>query len=407
MRARLLAAASATALSVGVGMGVTACAPGDPEATLPDSSGPPAELRSALNGIHRAGMPGVHAEVWNGEQVWRGAAGVADLATGSPIDPDMVHRVGSITKTFTAAAVMQQVEQGRIGLDAPIGDYLPRLVPGERGAKITVRMLLNHTSGLAEYLPYAFPSLGGFPSPAGLSPESLETHRFTEFDPVELIRMGVRAPATGEPGSPVGVYSNTNYLLLGRLLEKVTGTPAVEYITEHVIDRAGLRHTAFPDRPEIDGPHPRMYEALFGSIDPPRDYSVYNMSWVMPAAGLISTTADLNRFFGELLGGRIVSPSSLAQMQRTVRVIAMDGQTIDYGLGLHKTEIPGCGIFWGHDGTVFGAAAISMTRADGNRRLSVAMNLARWNELDSAGTPRPHPIDDALAALRRHALCGS
>ena len=150
----------------------------------------PAELERAIQNVHRAGMPGVFAEVRDGDQVWRGAAGVADVSTGRPVTPDMRHRVGSITKTFTAAAVLQQVESGQIGLDTPIGHYLPRLVPGERGNAITVRMLINHTSGLAEYLPYAYPSLKAFPSLADTTPESLDDNRFTRFHPTELDRDG-------------------------------------------------------------------------------------------------------------------------------------------------------------------------------------------------------------------------
>ena len=168
-------------------------------------------------------MPGVFAEVRDGDQVWRGAAGVADVDTGRPVTADMRHRVGSITKTFTAAAVLQQVEAVRSGLDAPIGHYLPRLVPGERGHAITVRMLINHTSGLADYLPYAYASLRAFPSLANTTPESLDDNRFTRFHPTELIDLGVTAPAVGAPGGTPGVYSNTNYLLLCQLLERVTG----------------------------------------------------------------------------------------------------------------------------------------------------------------------------------------
>lgn len=123
----------------------------------------PAALEAAMKNVHNAGMPGVFGEVRADDDVWRGAAGVADVATGRPITADMRHRIGSITKTFTAAAVLRQVESGQIGLDTPIGHYLPRLVPGERGDTITVRMLLNHTSGLAEYLPRAYPSLAAFP----------------------------------------------------------------------------------------------------------------------------------------------------------------------------------------------------------------------------------------------------
>jgi D-alanyl-D-alanine carboxypeptidase len=351
-------------------------------------------LQSALDGVHRAGIPGVFAEVRDAGRIWRGAAGVADVETGRPVTPDMRQRVGSITKTFTAAAIMQQVENGLIQLDAPIGHYLPLLVPGERGDTVTVRMLLNHTSGIAEYIPYAFPSL------QGPSPESLDDNRFRLFRPAELIEMGLTAPASGEPGGTPGVYSNTNYMLLGQLLEQVTGTTVEKYVTREVIERAGLRHTEFPAVPYVEGPHSRMYEALFGLIDPPRDYSVYNMSWVWPSASLVSTVEDLNLFYGKLLRGEIVSQSSLAQMRRTNPVIALDGQTIHYGLGLHKAEIPGHGTFWGHDGTVWGAATVSMTRADGRRQMSFAINLTRW------GSPgQPHPIDGALTTFKQQALC--
>ncbi|MGW6564813.1 serine hydrolase domain-containing protein [Streptomyces sp. NPDC054975] len=365
-----------------------------------------AALDAAVENIHRAGMPGLFAEVRDGDQVWRGAAGVADLATGRPVTADMRHRVGSITKTFTAAAVLQQVESGPIDLDAPIGRYLPKLVPGERGEAITVRMLLNHTSGLAEYLPYAYPSLKAYPALADTGPQSLDDHRFTRFDPADLIEMGVTAPPVGAPGGTPGLYSNTNYLLLVELLEQVTGTTAERYITRNVIERAGLRDTELPAGPCVDGPHSLLYEAWFGMIDPPRDYSVYDMSWVGPSASLISTVTDVNRFFRMLLAGEIVSPSSLAQMQRTVPVVSQEGKTIDYGLGLHPMDAPGHGTFWGHGGTVWGGGALAMTRADGKRQMCVAVNLQRWNRLDPSGKPQPHPIDHALAAFHRVAMYG-
>jgi D-alanyl-D-alanine carboxypeptidase len=364
----------------------------------------PTELKTAMDKVHHAGVPGVIAEVRDGEQMWRSAAGVADVNTGRPITPDMRHRVGSISKTFTAAAVLQQVENGEIGLDTPIGHYLSWLVPGERGGMITVRMLLNHTSGLAEYLPYTYPSLRAFPSLAETTPASLEDNRFTQFHPTELIERGVRAPAVGTPGGTPGVYSNTNYQLLCQLLESVTGAPAEQCITQNVIERAGLQQTELPSGPHVRGPHSQMYEAWFGMIDPPRDYSVYDMSWVGPAASLISTVADLNRFYSLLLGEAIVNGSSLAQMQCTVPVISFEGKRINYGLGLHKMEIPGEGTFWGHDGTVWGAGAISMTRADGRRQLSIMVNLIRWNKLDLSGKPLQHPIDGALAALYQMAM---
>ncbi|WP_405145978.1 beta-lactamase family protein [Nocardia salmonicida] len=400
------------AMLVGVAvLTVSACAmrpaASETDTAQPSSGLDPAALQSALDAVRDAGMIGVYMEVRDGDRVWSGTAGVADVTSGEPIGPDMVHRVGSITKTFIAAAIMQQVEQGRIGLDTPIGDYLPHLVPGERGAQITVRMLLNNTSGLAEHLPYSFPSLAAFFGGTQLSSESLDKHQFTQFDPVELIGMGVGAPpATRAPGATPGVYSNTNYFLLGELLEQVTGTAFETYVAEKVIGRAGLEDTAFPDGPTLSVPHPRMYERLFGMIDPPRDYSVYNMSWALPGAGLVSTMADLNRFYRMLFGGHIVSRESLAQMQRTVPVIALDGTRIEYGLGLHRVRTPGGETFWGHDGSVFGAQAISLTSADGTRQMSVATNLVRWNEIGPDGKPKPHPIDDALATLYRIAMGG-
>ncbi|MFD0021658.1 serine hydrolase domain-containing protein [Streptomyces sp. NPDC058382] len=366
----------------------------------------PAKLEAAVENVHRAGMPGLFAEVRDGDQVWRGAAGVADVATGRPVTADMRHRVGSITKTFTAAAVLQQVESGRIDLDASISRYLPRLVPGERGDAITVRMLLNHTSGLAEYLPYAYPSLKAFPALADTRPDSLDDNRFTRFHRRDLIEMGVAAPSVGAPGGTPGVYSNTNYLLLCELLEHVTGTTAERYITRNVIERVGLRDTGLPVEPHVSGPHSQMYEMWFGMIEPPRDYSVFDMSWVGPAASLISTVTDLNHFFGMLFAGEIVGPSSLAQMQRTVPVISQEGRTIDYGLGLHPMEGPGPATFWGHGGSAWGAGALSMIRTDGRRRMSVAVNLQRWNRLDASGKPQPHAIDGALVALYREALYG-
>ncbi|MFC9824539.1 serine hydrolase domain-containing protein [Streptomyces erythrochromogenes] len=367
-----------------------------------------------MEGVRQAGVPGLYAEVrasgggvFGGDtgRTWRGASGVADLDTGRPVRPDMRHRVGSVTKTFTAVAVMQQAEQGRIRLDAPIGDYLPALVPGERGRKITVRMLLNNTSGIPDYIPYAFPSLQTFPSPS--SAKSLDDNRFRQFRPAELIALGLAAPPAGEPGAATGVYSNTNYLLLGQLLEHATGTTAEEYITHHVIERAGLRNTEFPSGTRIDGPHSRMYEALYGVLDPPRDYSVYDMSWTGTGAALVSTMEDLNRFYAKLLDGKLVNRRSLAEMQRTIPVRALDGSTIQYGLGLHKVTVPGCGTFWGHDGTVWGARTMSLTRADGKRQMSVGVNLERWNRPDSSGRPQHHPIDDALSTLYRTAMCAA
>lgn len=355
-------------------------------------------LRQTLDAVHQAGMYGVYSAVREGWQEWRGAAGVADVVTRRPVQPGMRHRVGSITKTFTAVAVLQQVERGRIELDAPVARYLPDLIPGERGQKVTVRMLLNHTSGIGDHIGGAFPSL------LEGSPQSIDDNRFRTFSPQELVKLGLAAPSPGAPGATPGSYSNTNYVIAGLVLEKVTGVRAEDYITRNVIRRAGLRDTAFPRSPHIQGPHSKAYEALYGLIDPPRDYSVYNMSWAGVAGNLVSTMDDLNRFYRALLGGRLVGAEQLAQMQTTVK-IAVGGWQIDYGLGLYPADLP-CGRFWGHDGGVFGMITQSLTSADGKRQASFGLNLAKYQQLDENGVPQLHPVDVAVGEHLLLALCG-
>jgi D-alanyl-D-alanine carboxypeptidase len=351
-------------------------------------------LRDSLDAIHEAGIYGVFSSVRDGGERWTGASGVADVETGRPVTPGMRHRVGSISKTFTSVALLQQVERGRVRLDAPIGDYLPDLIPGERGRQITVRMLLNHTSHLGDYIAGAFPSL------TEGSTASLDEERFRSIRPGELVRLGLAAPATGRPGELPGSYSNTNYVIAGLLLEKVTGQDAEKHITRNVIDRAGLRHTSFPRTPYIKGPHPRMYESFYGLIDPPRDYSVYDMSWAYTAGAVVSTTDDLNRFYRALLGGKLIGKASLDEMTRTVPVSGLD-----YGLGIYSLELPGCGRFWGHDGAVFGAGMTALSSRDGKRQVALAQNLMKYQSVDDNGVPQPHAIDDALYAYVVRALC--
>ncbi|TGD13107.1 serine hydrolase domain-containing protein [Brevibacterium sp. S111] len=363
----------------------------------------PLRLQNALDEVHHAGMPGIAAEVADDGEIWRGSAGFAEVTTEVPMSPDLHHRVGSIAKTFTTLALLRSAETGLVDLDQSIGHYLPELVPGQRGHAVTVRMLANHTSGLAEYLPSIYDSLRAFPDLARTSPRSLEENRFTRFTRRELIAAGVEAPMLGTPGQPPGMYSNTNYLLLAELIELVTGSAAEDHITTEVIVPAGLNDTYFPTDTALARPHSRLYESWFSMADPPRDFSEFDMSWVGPAASLVSTAADLNRFFGLLIGGELLQAESLAQMQRTAPVRSFEGTMIDYGLGLHRRNEAG-GTFWGHDGSVWGGGAITMTRADGRRQMTILVNRQRWNELDDSGRPVPHAIDGALEHLYSLAL---
>lgn len=356
-------------------------------------------LRQSLDVIHEAGMYGTYSGVRDGHARWNGASGVADVPTGRPVSPRMLHRVGSITKAFTSVAILQQVERGRIDLDAPVTRYLPGLIPGERGQKVTVRMLLNHTSGIGDYI------AGAFPSFVQGSTASLDDNRFRTFSPEELVGFGLKAVPTGEPGQKWS-YSNTNYIIAGLLLEKVTGTAAEPYITQHVIHKAGLRDTSFPRTPLIPGPHSKAYESFYGLIDPPRDYSVYNMSWAGTAGAVVSTMDDLNRFYRALLGGRLLAPAQLAQMQTTVPVTDADGNLVmNYGLGIYAQDLP-CGRFWGHDGAVWGMGTITLSSPDGRRQFSIGLNLMKYERFDQNGHLLPSPINAALAEHALLALCG-
>ncbi|MFJ3923168.1 serine hydrolase domain-containing protein [Streptomyces sp. NPDC090022] len=405
-RVRQAAAAATVALAL-----LTAAAPAASAATAPAADSATSgtftaglerkALDASLRAVHDAGIYGVYAAARDGGARWNGAAGFADVVTQRPTRPDLRHRVGSVTKSFTAVAVLQQSAKGRIGLDRPIGDYLPELVPGERGRKITVRMVMNHTSGIADYIGEAFPSLK-----AG-STSSLDDERHRTITPTELVNLGVALPQSFEPGTD-WAYSNTNYILLGELLRKVTGQDPEQVITRDVIRRAGLRDTYFPGAAaKIKGPHAKMYDNWFGLIDPPRDYSEYNMTWAGTAGALISTTQDLNSFYRQLLGGGLLPAAQLREMRTTWPVKAPDGTVVmNYGLGILSVDTS-CGPAWGHNGAVFGAGTESYASADGRRQVSIGYNLMKYQRFDDQGKLIPHPGDAALQKLTDQALCGT
>ncbi|MFH8759374.1 serine hydrolase domain-containing protein [Streptomyces atroolivaceus] len=406
-RARLAAAASAVLLSLTIGaLPAGAAAPLSASATASAASTTSGldrkALRASLDAFHQAGMYGAYSSVRDGSERWRGAAGVADIDTGRPVRPDYEHRVGSITKTFTSVAVLQQVAKGRIDLDAPIGDHLPELVPGERGRKVTVRMLLNHTSGIADYILPAFPKLVTDPG------QALDEGRFRKAAPEELVRLGL----AGEPPAPRGTYSyaNTNYVIAGLLLKKVTGQDPESYIDRNVIRKAGLRHTYFPRSARISGPHSKMYESFYGLIEPARDYSVYDMSWAGTAGAMVSTMNDLNDFYRQLLGGKLLGAAELREMKTTVPAYEpAPGQEVAlrYGLGLYTLKMPSGGWYWGHDGGVFGAGTWALSTEDGRRQAAIGYNLMKYERFGDDGKPLPDPIGAALLGHMDGALSGT
>jgi D-alanyl-D-alanine carboxypeptidase len=362
-------------------------APAGAAVAAPDDRG--AALQERLDAVHAAGMPGTFAEVRDGRRTWTPAAGVADVATGAPVTDGMRHRIGSITKTFVATTVLQLAGEHRIALDAPIGRYVPRLVPADLGRQVTVRMLLNHTSGI-----------GNYTSVLIKTPEDLIAMGETTYTPRDLIRLGLSAGPTNAPGAAFS-YSNTNYVLAGQIIEKVTGHSYRTEISRRILRPLGLRDTYFEGTdPDIRGPHMHAYVPwIDGEL---RDFTHYNMSWGSSAGEMVSTAHDLNVFYRALLTGRLLSRPLLAQMQTTIPDDPAHPEAGGYGLGLYSIQLP-CGLFWGHDGGTVGHQTVSWHSADGTVQMTFAQNMAFYQ----TSPTEPHPIDVADAEFFVAALCGT
>jgi D-alanyl-D-alanine carboxypeptidase len=354
-----------------------------PASALPQKA---SVLQEKLDAVHAAGMPGAFAEVRDGRRTWTPTTGVADVATGAPVRDGMRHRVGSITKTFVATTVLQLVGEHRIALDAPIGRYLP-WVPAETGRAVTVRMLLNHTSGIGDYTSVLFQTL-----------DDVITVGNTIYTPRQLADLGLGAPPTNAPGAAFS-YSNTNYILAGLIIQKVTGHGYRTEVSRRILRPLGLRDTYFEGaEPVIRGPHMNAYVPwIDGQL---RDFSRYNMTWGSSAGEIVSTAHDLNTFYRALLGGRLLTRGLLRQMQTTVVEDPDQPDAGGYGLGLYWIQLP-CGKFWGHDGGTIGHQTISWHSIDGKTQMTYAQSMAYYQT-----STDPHPIDVAASEFFVEALCG-
>ncbi|WSY16229.1 beta-lactamase family protein [Embleya sp. NBC_00896] len=326
----------------------------------------PDTVRQGLNAlVHSDGPPAALASVKDRDGRTRTyTAGVGDVATGSKVPRDGQVRIGSNTKAFTAVVVLQLVGEGKIGLDAPVDTYLPDLVRGEGidGRHITVRQLLQHTSGLPNYSNH----LG-------------DDVRY--FEPRELLDIALRHKADFAPGTK-WEYSNTNYVLAGLIVQKVTGRPLAVEMDQRVIKRVGLRHTYFPAPGDatIREPHPKGYYRDSAGA-PLRDITEIDPSWGWAAGQLISTNSDLNRFYTALLAGRLLPPAQLAQMRTTVPAEKTFGPGARYGLGLVSKPLPlPCGgVYWGHGGSFPGYETRGGATDDG-RAANVAVTIQLTDE---------------------------
>ncbi|TCO45393.1 D-alanyl-D-alanine carboxypeptidase [Kribbella antiqua] len=272
--------------------------------------------------------------------------------------PSGYFRIGSVTKTFVATVVLQLVDEGRLSLDDPIDRHLPGQVPN--GENITVRQVLNHQSGIYDYA-----------HDAGYSTNRWRgTERFRHFEPGELLAVAFSHPPYFSPGQGWH-YSNTNYVIAGLLIERLTDHSYGAEIARRILLPLGLSQTSVPgDRPGLPRPHARGYAEVDGKL---ADATLMNPSLDWAAGEMISTTRDLNQFFDALLGGRLISPAALAEMRGYVPATSL----FDYGLGLQRFHLP-CGkTVEGHSGELLGYTTYSLHGSEIQATLS-------YNPLPSA-----------------------
>ncbi|AIS00814.1 serine hydrolase domain-containing protein [Streptomyces glaucescens] len=326
-------------------------------------------LRAALDGV-----PGAHAtaalvRIGGGDGVWRGSAGVRDLAGGGPADADARFRAGSVTKVVTAAVVLDLVADGRIALDRPVQHYLPGLL-GPAFRPVTVRQLLNHTSGIRPG-----DSLGS-------TVEEEYAHRFDALSPTQVVASAVAKGPEFRPGSRQH-YLNVNYTILGLLIEKVTGHAYATEARRRVLLPAGMQDTGFPGAdPRIHGPHNRGYQAMPGPGGTTRlvDVTEWNQADRWAAGDMISTTADLERLVTALFQGRIVPEPQLREMFRVPAHI----KSATYSAGLQRYEHEGR-VYWFKSGARYGySTGVAATR-DLSRTVVYSVNDT--NAKDESGNP--------------------
>ena len=392
-----LVAATAVALSVGIAAPALAAAPAQ--------AGGHDATRRAMEAAVDAGVPGVTATGKDGHGTWSATAGVGNLKTGKPRSVDDRYRVGSITKTFVATVLLQLAAEGRLSLDDSVEKWLPGLVRGNGhdGSRITLRRLLNHTSGIFNYT-----ADEGFGRTYFLKDGFFE-HRYDTRKPEELVALAMTHKPDFEPGTSWN-YSNTNFVLAGMVIEKVTGRPYGEVVRRRIIDPLHLTATSVPGtRVTVPGPSSRAYSKLaLTTTGPTYDVTKLNASIAHASGEMISNSADLNRFYTALLRGRLLPREQLAEMTTTVPVDEVNS----YGLGLMKTELT-CGVtVWGHGGGIHGSISEAITTKDGRKSLAFNLN-GDWSgdtgavieaefcgkEPGRAGDPSG-PRDDAMAAVR-------
>ena len=371
---RVLAVPVAAAIALGVAGGTASAAP---------SKGEAESLKSRAQGLVDAGYPAALAAVTDSKGESAGVAvGKGNLETGQVPPMDGEVRVGSNTKTFVAVVVMQMVQEGKVGLDEPIETYLPGLIKGEGvdGSKITVRQLLQHTSGLPDFEETLFGTTDVF------------QYRYHYVTPRDILDSALSKPAQFEPGTQ-WKYTNTNYVVLGMLVERVSQRPVGEQIDERIVKKLGLSHTYFPAPGEekIRGTHPQGYHLNGeGKLE---DITEMDPAWAWAAGAMVSTPGELNTFFQAVFDGRLLTQASIDEMKKGVD-IGSGGRV--YGLGIVGTPLSCGGTAWGHGGDIEGYHTRGGVGPDGT---AVTVAVTAW---PSAIADQNNPENSAKEKYQRN-----
>jgi D-alanyl-D-alanine carboxypeptidase len=294
-------------------------------------------LRSALDEIVAAGSPGANLLDRHQGRTTRLASGYADVATSAKMRPTDRFRAASQMKSFTAAVVLQLVQEHRLRLDDPVDPLLPGVIPHGYGRGVTVRHLLQNNSGLFNFnddprvlAPYLAGDLG---------------HVWT---PQQLLDIAFEHAPSFPPGTRFE-YSDTNFFLAAYVVKAVTGHSFDHELRARILRPLRLRGTDLPTTPEIWGRHAHGYFTLPGSpVDTDVTY-IYPYAWA--AGGLTTTADDSATFFRALMGGRLLRRDLMREMTTT---IAVDDSDLPSRSGLGVQRFTPCGVAWGHSGNVAG-----------------------------------------------------
>ncbi|MFY0407615.1 serine hydrolase domain-containing protein [Solicola sp. PLA-1-18] len=357
--ARLVAAATTAALTLTLAPTVSSAA----TTTAPTSSSTSGDgirdrqLDRLIEKVHDAGAVGVTAELRTPDGTWRGAAGDGELEPRVKASRSARFRAASVSKMLVTTLAMQQVERGRWTLDTTLGDALPGVWP--ELDDVTLRQLLGHTSGLPDYLT-------SLVATADTTPKfrAIISQRRTD---AELIGVARTLPTTPRDAF---AYSNTNFVLVGMMLEKATGRSLKTLVERRVLAPSRMTQSSWPTTARMPRPRLKEYAYLYEKVE---DLSTFEPSMFSGAGALLTTARDLNRFQRALSRGDLVDRSLVRQM----RSVASDGggTGLEWGLGSYRLPDP-CdpGAFvYGHDGGSWSTLTVSYASPKGDRRVAVSM----------------------------------